>query len=119
MEALQEVIINGAISIITVLIGIGVTALKRWLDAKRLEIETKRGRETLDMVDKVAKSTVNYVEQVFTDFDGERKLMRALVAGQDALREQGVDISDQQLRVFIESAIKEAQENWKVDDLNG
>lgn len=112
MDALQEVIINGAISIITVLIGIGVTALKKWLDAKRVEIEIKQGKENLDIVDKVAKSTVNYVEQVFQDVNGTQKLMRALVAGQKTLSEQGVDISDEQLRIFIESAIKEANEKW-------
>lgn len=113
MEALQEVIVNGAISIITVLIGIGVTALKKWLDAKRVEIEIKQGKESLDIVDKVAKSTVNYVEQVFQDVNGTQKLMRALVAGQETLREQGIEISDAQLRIFIESAIKEANEKWK------
>ena len=115
MEALQEVIINGAISIITVLIGVAVTAFKQWMDAKRLEIETKRGKEQLDVVDKVAKSTVNYVEQVFSDVNGSAKLMRSLVAAQDELTKQGIEITDEQLRLFIESAVKEANDKWKAE----
>lgn len=115
MEALQEVLINGAISIITVLIGIAVSSLKGWLDAKRLEIETKRGKEQLEVVDAVAKSTVNYVEQVFKDVNGSAKLMRALDASQKALADQGIVITDEQLRVFIESAVKQANDEWKAE----
>lgn len=115
MEALQEVLINGAISIITVLIGIAVSSLKGWLDAKRLEIETKRGKEQLEIVDAVAKTTVNYVEQVFSDVKGGAKLMRALSVAQNELAKQGINITDDQLGVFIESAVKEANEKWKAE----
>lgn len=115
MEELQMVIINGAISILTVAFGVGVAAFKSWLDAKRLEIETKRGKEQLEVVDAVAKSTVNYVEQVFKDVNGSAKLMRALDASQKALADQGIVITDEQLRVFIESAVKQANDKWKAE----
>lgn len=115
MDALQEVLINGAISIITVLIGIAVTSLKQWLDAKRLKIETEHGKERLEIIDKVAKTSVNYVEQVFKDAKGGAKLMRALEKAQKELAEQGVHITDEQLDMFIESAVREANEKWKTE----
>ena len=115
MEELQTVIINGAISILTVAFGVGVAAFKGWLDAKRLEIETKRGKEQLEVVDAVAKTSVGYVEQVFKDVNGSAKLMRALDAAQKALGDQGITISDEQLRVFIESAVKQANDKWKAE----
>lgn len=115
MEALQEALINGAISIITVLIGIAVASLKQWLDAKRLKIETEQGKDRLEIIDTVAKTTVNYVEQVFKDVKGGAKLMRALEVAQAELAKQGVHITDEQLNVFIESAVKEANEKWKAE----
>lgn len=115
MEALQEVIVNAAISVVTVLIGVAVSALKQWLDAKRNEVETKRGVEQLEIVDRVAYSTVNYVEQVYKDVGGNEKLMRALAAAQTELRNKGISITDEQLRLFIESAVKQANESWKAE----
>ena len=115
MEELQMVVINGAISIFTVAFGVAVAAFKNWLDSKRLAIETERGKEQLQIVDAVAKSTVNYVEQVFKDVNGSAKLMRALDAGQKALGDQGIVITDEQLRVFIESAVKQANDKWKAE----
>lgn len=113
MEALQEVIINSAISIITVLVGVAVTALKQWQNAKRAEIETKQSVEQLHIIDSVTYTTVNYIEQVYKDVKGSEKIMRALTSAQKELQEQGVNISDEQLRVFIESAVKQANESWK------
>jgi hypothetical protein len=55
----------------------------------------------------VAKTTVQYVEQVFKDVHGEEKLNMALSAASDMLAEKGIAITDLELRVLIEAAVAE------------
>lgn len=113
MEELQQVIINAAISIITILIGVAVDAFRKWTLEKRAELETKKSATQLEILDAVARSAVNFVEQVYKEARGDEKLMRALVAAQKELKVSGIDVSDDQLRVFIEAAVKTANDSWK------
>ena len=55
----------------------------------------------------VAKSAVQFVEQVYKDLHGEAKLTEALVAAETMLAEKGITISALELRVLIEAAVSE------------
>lgn len=55
----------------------------------------------------VAKSAVQFVEQVYKDLHGEEKLAEALVAASDMLAEKGITITDLELRVLVEAAVAE------------
>ena len=55
----------------------------------------------------VAKSAVQFVEQVYKDIHGEKKLNEALVAASEMLAEKGITITDLELRVLVESAVAE------------
>lgn len=55
----------------------------------------------------VAKSAVQFVEQVYKDIHGEEKLKEALVAASEMLAEKGITVTDLELRVLIESAVAE------------
>lgn len=55
----------------------------------------------------VAKTAVQYVEQVFKDLHGEEKLFQALEAASQMLAEKGITVTDLELRVLIEAAVAE------------
>lgn len=54
----------------------------------------------------VIKNTVRYVEQVFNALKGEEKLEKAKITALDWLQEKGIDISDAELSILIESSVK-------------
>ena len=55
----------------------------------------------------VAKSAVQFVEQVYKDLHGEEKLNTALTAASEMLAEKGIHVSDLEMRVLIEAAVAE------------
>ena len=55
----------------------------------------------------VAKTAVQYVEQVYKDLHGDDKLNQALIAASDMLAEKGITITDLEMRVLIEAAVAE------------
>ena len=58
----------------------------------------------------VAKSAVQFVEQVYKDIHGEEKLAEAVAAAAEMLAEKGITITDLELRVLIEAAVAEFNE---------
>lgn len=54
----------------------------------------------------VVKNTVQYVEQVFGTLKGAEKLEKAKETAIDWLQEKGIDISDAELTILIESSVK-------------
>lgn len=61
----------------------------------------------------VAKTVVQGVEQVFKDLHGEEKLNKALEWAAEMLTEKGIKTSDIELRVLLEAAVGEFNENFK------
>lgn len=58
----------------------------------------------------VARTAVQYVEQVFKDIHGEEKLNKALEAASGMLAEKDIHITDLEMRVLIEAAVGEFNE---------
>lgn len=58
----------------------------------------------------VAKTAVQFVEQVYKDLHGEDKLNEALIAASAMLAEKGINITDLEMRVLIEAAVAEFNE---------
>lgn len=61
----------------------------------------------------VAKTAVQYVEQVCKDLHGEEKLNEALIAASEMLAEKGVVVTELEMRVLIEAAVAEFNEAFK------
>lgn len=61
----------------------------------------------------VAKSAVQFVEQVYKDLHGEEKLRQALAAASEMLAEKGINVTELELRVLIEAAVAEFNEAFK------
>ena len=55
----------------------------------------------------VAKTVVQFVEQVYKDLHGEEKLNAALSTASDMLAEKGITVTDLEMRVLIEAAVAE------------
>lgn len=55
----------------------------------------------------VAKTAVQFVEQVYKDLHGEEKLNQALSAASEMLAEKGIAASELELRVLVEAAVSE------------
>lgn len=108
MNQITELILSSAIGILTILAGVAVKAAKEFLIAKG-------GEKSLKIVEILAKNAVNAVEQVSaeTGFKGEQKLTQAKGAILTELEKYNIYMSDKDLDLFVESAVKQMNENLK------
>ena len=84
-------------AVITAIAGYIGIAVKN-LFTKYVNDKTKRS---------VAKTAVQFVEQVYKDLHGDEKLDAALSAASEMLSEKGIFVSDLEMRVLIEAAVAE------------
>ena len=105
MQQINEIIANGAISILVILAGI---AVKDYLIQKG-------GEKTVKIVEILAKNAVNAVEQVAseTGYKGEEKLEQARTKIRAELSKYNISMTDKDLDTFVESAVKQMNEAWK------
>lgn len=94
MEAYGMEIIS---AILTAIAGVLGVALKR-LATKYINSETKQN---------VAKTVVQAVEQIYKDLHGEDKLNKAMETMAAMLGEQGITVTDLEMRMLLESAVGE------------
>ena len=108
MNQITEIITNGAISILVILVGIAVKAVKEYLVAKG-------GEKTIKIVEILAKNAVNAVEQVSseTGYKGEEKLEQARIKIRAELNKYNINMTDSDLDTFVESAVKQMNDAWK------
>lgn len=108
MQQITEIITNGAISILVILAGIAVKAVKDYL-------VQKGGEQTVKIVEILAKNAVNAVEQVAseTGYKGEEKLEQARTKIRAELSKYNISMSDKELDTFVESAVKKMNDSWK------
>nr|DAT17238.1 MAG TPA: holin [Caudoviricetes sp.] len=108
MQQINEILINGAISILVILLGIAVKAVKEYL-------VQKGGEKTIKIVEILAKNAVNAVEQVSaeTGYKGEEKLEQARIKIRAELKKYNISMTDRDLDTFVESAVKQMNDAWK------
>lgn len=108
MEELIQVITGSALSILTIFAGIVVKLVKDYL-------LKKGGEKAVKIAEIVARNAVEAVEQITYDKDikGIEKLTEAKVAVRDELSKHNVYLSEKQMEVFIEAAVKRMNDNWK------
>lgn len=82
-----------------------LTAIAGWLGivvknmyAKHINTKTKKD---------IAYTVVLGVEQIYKDLHGEEKLNKALAAASEMLAEEGIKVSDLELKMLIEAAVAE------------
>ena len=108
MQQIQDIIISGAMGILTILAGIVVKAVKDFLIAKG-------GEKSIKIVEILAKNAVNAVEQVSkeTGYKGQEKLTQAKKAVLKELDKHNIYMPEKDLDLYIESAVKQMESNWK------
>ena len=108
MQQITEILINGAISILVILLGIAVKAIKEYL-------VQKGGEKTIKIVEILAKNAVNAVEQVSaeTGYKGDEKLEQARTKIRAELSKYNINMTDSDLDTFVESAVKQMNDSGK------
>ena len=108
MQQINEILLNGAISILVILLGIVVKAIKEYL-------VKKGGEQTVKIVEILAKNAVQAVEQIAseTGFKGEEKLEQARAKIRSELTKYNISMTDKDLDTFVESAVKQMNDAWK------
>ena len=108
MQQINEILLNGAISILVILLGIVVKSIKDYLIKKG-------GEQTVKIVEILAKNAVNAVEQVSaeTGYKGEEKLEQARTKIRAELSKYNISMTDKELDTFIEASVKEMNDAWK------
>lgn len=96
MEFLQNYLLEILATVITAVASfIGLTIKNAY--TKYINTQTKK---------EIVKDTVNYIEQVYKDIHGQEKLSKAKEKALEWLNEKGIKISDIELEILIESAVK-------------
>lgn len=113
MQQINEILLNGAISILVILAGIAVKAVKEYLIKEG-------GEKAVKIAEILAKNAVHAVEQVAaeTGFKGDEKLEQAKVHMLAELKKYNVTMTNRELEMFVESAVKQMNDAWKGDDAN-
>ena len=113
MQQINEILLNGAISILVILLGIVVKSIKDYLIKKG-------GEQTVKIVEILVKNAVNAVEQVAseTGYKGEEKLEQARTKIRAELKKYNIIMTDKDLDTFIEASVKQMNDAWKGDDAN-
>ncbi len=107
MQQINEILLNGVISILVILLGIAVKSIKEYLIKKG-------GEQTVKIVEILAKNAVNAVEQVSseTGYKGEEKLEQARIKIRAELNKYNIGMTDKDLDTFVESAVKQMNDAW-------
>ena len=108
MTQLNEFIIAFATGFLAVAVGNIVKAVKEYL-------LQKGGEKAVRIAEILAKNAVHAVEQVATEtgYKGEEKLEQAKLYMISELKKYNVSMTDKELEVFVESAVKQMNDAWK------
>ncbi len=108
MSQFNELIIAFATGFLAVAVGNIVKAVKEYL-------LQRGGEKAVKIAEILAKNAVHAVEQVTqeTGYKGDEKLEQAKVYMISELKKYNVTMTDKELEVFVESAVKQMNEAWK------
>lgn len=108
MNQLTEIIVSSAAGIITIVAGMIVHEVKKYLIAKG-------GKRAIEITEILARNAVNAVEQI-TKLDEEHHVDKLDMAKRritSQLAKYNIYMTETQLETFIEAAVKEMNDNWK------
>ena len=108
MSQFNELIIAFATGFLAVAIGGIVKAVKDYL-------LRKGGEKAVKIAEILAKNAVHAVEQVATEtgYKGDKKLEQAKVYMISELKKYNVTMTDRELEMFVESAVKQMNDAWR------
>ena len=108
MNQLTEIIVSSAAGILTIIGGVIVHEVKKYLIAKG-------GKRAVEITEILARNAVNAVEQI-TKLDQEHHVNKLDMAKRritSQLEKYNIYMTETQLETFIESAVKQMNDAWK------
>ena len=108
MNQITEIVASSTMSILVVMVGIIVQAVKKYL-------LTRGGKKAIEVAEILANNAVNATEQVAgtLDIHGKDKMEHAKASLIEGLEAYNINLTNDQLDTFIEAAVKKANEQWK------
>lgn len=108
MNQITDIVTSSAMSILVILVGIVVQAVKKYL-------LTRGGKKAIEVAEILAKNAVNATEQVAgaLDIHGKDKMEHAKTSLIEGLEAYNINLTNDQLNTFIEATVKKANEQWK------
>ena len=108
MNQITDIVTSSAMSILVILVGIVVQAVKKYL-------LTRGGKKALEVAEILANNAVNATEQVAgtLEIHGKDKMEHAKNSLIEGLEAYNINLTNDQLNTFIEAAVKKANEQWK------
>ncbi|EHI68647.1 phage holin [Streptococcus ictaluri] len=108
MQEITNIITGSSLSILTIFAGIVVKLVKDYL-------LKKGGEKAVKIAEIVARNAVEAVEQIAYDKDikGIEKLTEAKISMQNELSKHNVNLSNEDLEMYIEAAVKRMHDEWK------
>ena len=112
MELLKNFISENGVEIL----GAIITAIAGYIGVVLKNLYTKYINDKTKQ--SVVKTCVQAIEQLYKDLHGEEKLNKVIETATDMLAEKGISITDLELRMLIESAVGEFNDNFNKDTLS-
>lgn len=108
MNQITDIVASSSMSILVILVGIVVQAVKKYL-------LTRGGKKALEVAEILANNAVNATEQVSgtLGIHGAEKLEHAKGCLINGLESQNIYLTNEELNTFLEAAVKKANEEWK------
>ena len=100
----------------TEILGAIITAIAGYIGGVLKNLYTKYINDKTKQ--SVVKTCVQAIEQLYKDLHGEEKLNKVIESATDMLAEKGISITDLELRMLIESAVGEFNDNFNKDTLS-
>ena len=105
MNELNQVFINGLVSILVVVIGLAFQELRKYLQAKINQMKIKEDLKQYELIKKITETVVTAVEQVFKDGQSEDKFKLADTKLTAELNKAGIYLDAESKKVLIESVV--------------
>lgn len=110
---LKEVLINSAVSILVVLIGIFLASVRQLILKQSEKVKANLTAEQYELAKKITSTLVHAAEQIFHDADGEKRLKESLTNLDQELQKNGIALTDDQKRQLVEASVFEMNQNKK------
>ena len=101
-------------TIITILLPVLATGLTSVISLAVLKLKSKIDT---DLKKTIVEDVVKFVQQVYSDLDGEEKLNKALETAAATLQEKGLKIGEVELRTLIEAAVYGVKQGLSSDTI--
>lgn len=108
----MEQITNSLFTLLGTVITVAITVVVKYIKAY---LSLKGGEKAIKITDILAKNAVYTVEQVSQELGvhGTDKLNQVKALVIEALNQKGITLTDDQLTMHIEAAVKQANEVWQ------